>query len=151
MKITVDRTNTPEGNLVFTVTVTEPHFSFFGEEEKQVMDRLDVCKNEILTYVSHASETKDLVLDAMHAVKAETFIKVLKELKFSIKNELTPMFKPICQEIYNWMYDYQTGALKTWMCEFDPQRTKYYFNNDINAHTQPDKQQSEHDEMDIQD
>jgi len=40
------------------------------------------------------------------------------------------MFKPICQEIYNWIQDHQSGDIKNWMIQFDPQRTKYYFHND---------------------
>lgn len=146
MDIKVDRTNTPEGNLVFTITVSEPHHSCFGEIEKNIMKLLDICKDDVYRTTSDENKTKQDVIGLIHNAKEKTFLRVLDNLKFAIENEFRPRFKPICQEIYNWIYDKQTDVLKNWMCEFDPQRTKYYFDNDITPNKFAQMQESEHDE-----
>jgi len=133
MKIQVDRTNTPEGNLIFTITVCEPHHSCFGEIEKNIMNILDSSLEQIENIyrtTSDENKTKQDLIAIIHVAKEKTFMRVLNNLKFAIENEFRPKFKPICQEIYNWIYDNQTDVLKKWMSEFDPQRTKYYFDND---------------------
>ena len=144
MKINVDRTNNCEGDLVFTITVSQPHSSCFGEFEKKVMDILNICKEDIDRVSILDNKVKNEVIDLIHVTKEKTFIRILENLKFTIENEFRPKFKPICQEIYNWIYDYQTDDLKKWMNEFDPQRTKYYFDNDTYAEKIKIPQQSEH-------
>jgi len=146
MNIKVDRTNTPEGNLVFTITVTDPHHSCFGEIEKNIMNLLDICKDDVYRTTSNENKTKQDVIALIHSAKEKTFLRVLDSLKFSIENELRPKFEPMCQEIYNWIYDQQTDVLKRWMSEFDLQRTKYYFDNDITPNKNYSPQESEHDE-----
>ena len=146
MDIKVDRTNTSEGDLVFTITVSDPHHSSFGESEKNIMNLLDTCKDNIFRVSSEVNKTKDHVIGLIHAAKEKTFMMVLDNLKFAIENEFRPKFKPICQEIYNWIYDKQTDVLKKWMGEFDPQRTKYYFDNDITPSKFAMTQESEHDD-----
>ncbi len=148
MKITVDRTDTPGGHLIFTVTVSNPHHSCFGEQEKNIMRILDVCKEEVYKVSPEENRTKQHVVNLIHAAKERTFTGVLDNLKFAIENEFRPKFQPICQEIYNWIYDNQTEFLKRWMSEFDPQRTRYYFDNDITANKRLDPQESEHDDED---
>jgi hypothetical protein len=130
MDIKVDRVNTPEGNLVFTITVSNPHHSCFGENEKNIMNYLDTCKENVSKSTSVENKLAQDVIGLIHASKEKTFTRVLSNLKFAIENEFRPKFQPICQEIYNWIYDHQTVMLKSWMSEFDPQRTKYYFDND---------------------
>lgn len=156
MKINVDRIHTPEGNLVFTITVSEPHHSCFGEVEKNIMNLLDICKENVYRTTSEENKTKLDVVGLIHLAKEKTFIRVLDNLKFAIENEFRPKFKPICQEIYNWIYDNQTDVLKKWMSEFDPQRTKYYFDNDAKsneycknpAHISDDKIDDDNDDED---
>ena len=131
MKITVDRTHTSENNLVFTVTVSEPHLTCFGESEKQMMRLLEICQDDVERVVLDENKLKDDIKGLIHSAKEKTFVRVLNNLKFSIENEFRPMFKPICQEIYNWIQDHQSGDIKNWMIEFDPERTKYYFHNDL--------------------
>jgi hypothetical protein len=148
MKIQVDRTNTSEGNLVFTITVSNPHHSCFGEIEKNIMNLLDFCKEGVQNLSPEDNKVRNDVIGLIHNAKEKAFMRVLDNLKFAIENEFRPKFKPICQEIYNWIYDNQTDLLKKWMSEFDPQRTKYYFDNDIKAFTIQLLQESEHDEDD---
>ncbi len=130
MKIKVDRTNTSEGDLVFTITVSDPHQGCFGEEEKKMMNLLDFCKDSLESITSSENKTKEDIISLIHASKEKTFVRILNNLKFSIENDFRIKYKPICQEIYNWIYDHQTDSLKKWMQEFDPQRTTYYFDND---------------------
>jgi hypothetical protein len=147
MKITVDRVKKPEGDLVFTITVSEPHDSCFGEIENTMMRLLDRCKEDVYHTTSEENALKNDVMGLIHAAKEKAFLRVLDNLKFSIRHQLQPKFQPICQEIYNWIYDYQKGDLRTWMIDFDPQRTKYYFDNDPeNKPSVP--QQSEHEDED---
>ncbi len=130
MKITVDRINNSQGELVFTITVKEPHNAPFGDVEKDLMIELDKCFKSTTETNAGNIKIKDFILSSIHNAKEKTFIHVIENLKFGIKNELQPMFNPMCQEIYNWIYDAQEGHLKQWLQEFDPQRTKYYFSND---------------------
>ncbi len=130
MKITVDRTNTSEGELVFTIKVSEPHHACFSEIEKNIMELLDLCKTGVENISPEDNKLRQDVIASIHHAKEKTFLRVLNNLKFAIKEELQPKFNPICQEIYNWIHDKQTSNLKTWMNEFDSQRTTYYFDND---------------------
>ncbi len=150
MKITVDRISS-ENDLVFTIKVSEPHHACFGELEKTMMAMLDCCKDGVSGLTTEENKTKNDVMGLIHAAKEKTFVRVLDSLKFAIQNELAPMFKPICQEIYNWIHDQQSGDLKAWMIEFDPQRTKYYFNNDQTAQKILIAQESEHENEDDED
>ncbi len=52
----------------------------------------------------------------------------------------------MCQEIYNWIFDNQNEYLKGWIAEYDPQRSRYYFDNDKTHESTQEKQQSEHEE-----
>ena len=152
MDITVDRTNGSEGNLVFTITVSKPHHSCFDVVEKNIMGVLDFCKSGIENLSPEDNRLRQDVIALIHLAKEKTFERVLNNLKFSIRNDLQPKFDPICQEIYNWIYDSQESCLKEWMSEFNPQRTQYYFDNDIRMKSQFDKQESENDiEIDDQD
>lgn len=146
MDIKVDRTNNPKGNLVFTITVSEPHHACFGEIEKNIMVVLDFCKDGVQSLSPEDNKVRNEVIGLIHNAKEKTFMNVLDNLKFAIENEFRPKFKPICQEIYNWIYDQQTDVLKKWMGEFDPQRTKFYFDNDITPNKFAQMQESEHDD-----
>lgn len=130
MKITVDRVDTGEPGLVFTITVTEPHFTCFSRHEKDAMMLLESTESQLSFICPLGNKVRDDAYSLIHAAKEKTFVHILDNLKFSIENEFRPMFKPICQEIYNWIYDHQQNYVKQWLTEFDPQRTKYYFHND---------------------
>jgi len=151
MKIKVDRTNTSEGDLVFKITVSEPNHVCFSYAEKQIMNLLDNCKEHMNNLSLEENKTKDEAVSFINIAKEKTFLRILDNLKFAIENEFRTKFKPICQEIYNWIYDHQTDSLKNFMLEFDPQRTKYYFDNDITMHKYPSDQQSEHIDEDFYD
>ena len=149
MKITVDRTLSPEGNLVFTITCKEPHLSTLTEEDTKTLDQLDNFAFDMSSIVS--KDVYDVIVKSNTGVKRDIFDKVLDNLRFSIQNEFRPKFQPICQEIYNWIYDYQKGHVKRWMAEFDPQRTTYYFDNDnksgiLSAQEDPDDKIDDEDE-----
>lgn len=133
MKIQVDRTNTPEGDLVFTITVKEPHHACFDEVEKNLMDVLDFCKKGIENLSPEDNKLRKDVVSLIHLAKEKTFNRVLNSLKFAIKEQLEPKFQPICQEIFNWIHDQQKDVLRNWMNEFNPERTKYYFDNDAKS------------------
>jgi len=116
-----------DGSVIFTIKVSNPHSVWFSESDQKLMKILDVCKAEC---VDEQGKLKDDIIRLVHAAKEKTFRGVLDKLNFDIKNTFEPRFKHICQEIYNWIYDAQTGSLKGWMNDFDPQRTKFYFDND---------------------
>lgn len=138
MKITIDRTRESEDSITFTITVTEPHVSKFSKNEKNALQSIDMFTKEMSETIDPTGELYQDILTANHKVKEKVFIKVLDNLRFSIENHLRPKFRPICQEIYNWIYDKQEGHVKTWMQEFDPQRTTYYFDNDGKFSYSPD-------------
>ncbi len=129
MKISVDRSK-EEGKLVFTITVTEPTQAPLSKLHYLSLQSLDGFIDKMRVIIGDEDKLFLDVQRANHGVKERIFDKVLEDLKFAIKNELEPKFKPICQEIYNWIYDKQGGHIKEWMQEFDPQRTEFYFDND---------------------
>lgn len=130
MKITVDRIVNDQKELVFTIKVTEPHNAPFGELEQKICTILDSCKDSVSLVTNEENRLKTDILSTIHYAKEQAFMRVLSSLKFSIKNELKLKFDPMCQEIYNWIFDQQNDVLKRWMHEFDPQRTTFYFDND---------------------
>lgn len=130
MKITVDRTFNDEKELIFVIKVSEPHKAPFGELEQKLCTILDSCKESVNQVTAEDNKLKNNILGTIHYAKEQAFIRVLSSLKFAIKNELKLKFDPMCQEIYNWIFDQQDQPLKKWMQEFDPQRTTFYFDND---------------------
>lgn len=130
MDIKVDRVSNEKGDLVFTITVSKSHFPNVSEEEISALVAMDAFTKTLGTTIDPEKKLYQDILAANKTVKEKIFQKILSSLKFSIKNQLQPKFDPICQEIYNWIYDAQRSFLKSWMTEFDPQRTTYFFDND---------------------
>lgn len=128
MKIRVERTIPSDRQMVFTITVKDPEDIELTDIEWNLLNQLEVCKKEIESM--EESKEREEILRALHIVRERIFARVLDKLQFAIKNQLEPKFNPMCQEIYNWIYDKQSGRLKSWMQEFDPLRTTYYFDND---------------------
>lgn len=152
MDIEVNRSISPEGYLVFTIQVKNPHLAQFGQMDKDIMNILEATKDAIEIIPTKEERLKQDIISLICNAKQRAFERVWKNLTFAIRNELQPKFDPICQEIYNWIYDAQEGALKSWMNEYNPIRTQYYFDNDIRAKKAFDKQESEHEiEIDDQD
>ncbi len=155
MKITVDRTMNPEGCLVFTITVASPTIASFTQSEQRLMRILDKTERSCMDVVTEDKDDNSLhfkIQKGTNDLKREVFDRVMNRMRFNIENEFRPKFRPICQEIYNWIFDHQSGSLKTWMREFDPVRTKYYFDNDQVAANGPEiPQASEHEDEDDED
>lgn len=150
MDITVDRSITPEGDLIFSIQVKNPSLVNFGIHERHIMSILNAANSSINDVPSTEPKLKEDIRSLVHMAKHKQFERVIEKLKFSIKNSLEAKFNPMCQEIYNWMYDAQDTPLKEWMSEFDPQRTQFYFDNDLRAKRALDRQESEH-EIEIDD
>lgn len=149
MKIKVNRRTREDGALVFEIVVTEPQLAPFAEDDKAMMDVLQDAKRKIDNISDPENKTRIDVEQGIHWSKGKVFDRVLNNLRFAIKNQLEPKFNPICQEIYNWINDNQTDILKHWMSEFDPQRSKYYFDNDLNI--EKDFDEDDEDEQDEED
>ncbi len=144
MKIKVDRTNTFEQELVFTITVKNPHLVPFNEEEINCINFFETMEKSLKLKLGSTSKMLHDIVESNQKLKQKLFTRIIDNLKFSIENELRVKFRPICQEIYNWIYDFQEGYIKKFLLEFDPQRSKYYFDNDINVAEMPSDQESEH-------
>ncbi len=129
MEIKVER-NKKDEDLVFTITVSGGHKSPLTVQEYLALTNIDEFTKTMEGRLSRDSDIFKHLLDSNHDLKEKIFVEILDNLKFAIENQLRPKFKPICQEIYNWIYDYQEGYVKSWMSDFDPQRTTYYFDND---------------------
>lgn len=130
MRIDIDRLRDHDGNLIFNIRVSELHESPFSEEEyegfSELQNGLDLLQDVYPPDNKYFFELKT----AIHGIMSRKFDKVKENLMFAIDNQLKVKFEPICQEIYNSIYDSQQPELRKWMQEFDPQRTKYYFDND---------------------
>lgn len=142
MDIDTNRTVEADGSLTFTIKISNPHTVDFSQSDQQLMLILDRCKNDT-EFVESQGKIKDDIKRLIHAAKEKTFQRMLDKLHFDIKNTFEPRFKHICQEIYNWIYDAQTGSLKSWMTDFDPQRTKFYFDNDKTCECDDDDEDGE--------
>jgi hypothetical protein len=138
MRIEVDRTEHSEG-LTFTIKVTQPHDVPFSEIDAETMNFLEMCKYSVEKLGPPEHKLVGEVVNSIHSIKQRTFNRVRGSLVFAIQNSLQEKMTPICQEIYNWIYDNQKPALKQWMQEFDPQRTKYYFDNDRTVENDDDE------------
>lgn len=150
MKIAVERVIDEEERLVFTITVTEPHDASLEEDEFKIMQMAENNKLLLAQYDTPNRKTKARAYELLNFFQEEVFKEVLRRLRFSIDETLRPKFMPILQEIYNWIYDRQADRLKDWMEKYDPQRSRYYFDNDKEMNPSED-QESEHDEEDEED
>lgn len=130
MEIKVNRTITTKNHLVFTIVVTDPHNAPFSQIEKGIMKLLDQTVKSVESISPEENKTKTEAIRLVDAAKKNCFGRLMTCLKFSIKNQLQPKFDPMCQEIYNWIYNAQEAELKEWLETYDPQRCKYYFDND---------------------
>lgn len=130
MKISVERSVKSCGALEFLITVSEPHLVPFGEKELEAMSILDESKKVLDDILGVDNSWNVKYQSTLLEYKMQVFEKLISSLNFSIKNQLSPKFNPICVEIYNWIRDHQEGKVLEWMEDFDPQRTKYYFDND---------------------
>lgn len=144
MKIEVHRAVSEKGNLIFTIEARDPQGVTFSQEEFTILKHLD----EAMVKINHDVEKKGIIFEEtimkIHDVKSEIHARMLRYLKNNIKLDFEPRFNHICQEIYNWLLENQDGLEKKWMLEFDPQRTRFYFDNDPKA-----KNQVEGDEDDV--
>jgi hypothetical protein len=132
MDISVDRKVSEEGHLVFTITAKNPHKAPFGDLELNVLEYLDKCRENFTENDEINNKLIQDVMGLLHAAKEKAFLRLRRNLTFAIDNQLNAKIEPMRQEIYNWIYDMQEKPVKTWMQEFDPQRTKFYFDNDKN-------------------
>ncbi len=145
MDIKVNR-SVREKALVFEIIVTKPHVAPFSEQDEAIMNLLEDAKNKFDNIADPENAARILAESGIHLAKEKVFIRILESLRFAIKNQLEPKFNPICQEIYNWIRDNQEGRTSRWMSEFDPQRTKYYFDNDKNIEKDFDEDEEEEDD-----
>jgi len=140
MKIAVDRLRDQGGNLIFNIRVSDVHQSPFQESDLEAMRHLSHCKK----MMQSLSESGDKMIgdlgNEIHAVQEKIFRRVRDNLVFAIENELLTKFKPICQEIYNDIYDCQAPELRSWMQDFDPCRERYYFDNDRTVESDYDEE-----------
>ena len=139
MDIRVEKTTKNENELVFTIRVTKPTVCEFSDSFQMDINLIGEC-------IASVEETglKDDLKALVDTSRRKSFDKIINNLKFAIENNFEDKFKHICQEIYNWIYDHQTGSLKHWMHEYDPQRTSYYFDNDLTCANNKSDQESEH-------
>lgn len=142
MKITVGRII--EGNsLKFIINVTEPHQIPFEKPQQFLLKSLQEMAQSLCNIKEEDDAFRDDLETALHGVQSMLFHRSIDSLRFSIENELKPKFEPMCQEIYNWLYDHQKDELKGWLQEFDPQRTKYYFDNDKTCESDYSEEENE--------
>ncbi len=130
MKITIDRHHKENKELVFTITISEPHNAPFSEKDLESLQFLDKSIATMQTIGDPTSPINGQVCGAIHNIKHQTFNRVRSSMVFAIQQDIECKIHHICTEVYNWLFDNQPDYLSKWMMDFDPQRTKYYFHND---------------------
>lgn len=142
MDITVER-NHVEDELVFTIRVRG-----FNKIEKSLMLReIEYYKSEMTSLPPMLGESINLFMASLRNKEIE---RLIRKTKFHIDNQLRNRINHISQEIYNLIYDYQEMDIKQIINEFEPNRTRYYFDNDRES-CKPEPQESEHDDDDLSD
>jgi hypothetical protein len=129
MKIEVARIQAHD-KLVFTITVTEPGINPFTMDEAFVLGGIDKFMQQMEQVTNRDATLYEYLVNANHSVREKLLSKVNKNIQYSIEYELRPRFDHICKEIYNWTVDLQSGEFQTWLMQYIPQRTKFYFDND---------------------
>lgn len=129
MDITVDRVVDSNRKLVFTISVENPEDIYHEENDLPMLKYLHACQREI-EKISEDNQIPVEISQSFHELKSKLFYKWQRKLRFAINEDLHKKFMPICTEIYNWFYDQQSGLIRSFMEECDPQRTRYYFDND---------------------
>lgn len=145
MKIEVERVKR-ENSTEFTIKVTDPHKAPFTVEEDYTLRAMEQFNIDMRTALNPASKLYHDFVCAAHEVKEKMVCRVLESLKSSIRNDLESQFKPICQEIFNWIYDNQDEHVKSWLSAFYPERVTYYFANDRKMREQDAKSDTDYDE-----
>ncbi len=130
MKIEVTRVENESGDLVFTITTRDPTIIPFTIEERLILTRIDEFVRDMSKTLDPTKKLYQDILNSTHAVKENMLIRVIEKLKEKIHDDLRTKFEPMCQEIFNWIYDHQVDHVKSWLSQFEPQRVKYYFDND---------------------
>ena len=128
MKIEVNR-DFDGDDLVFTIRCSDPNAVPFDSYAMMLLDDMsDNVKAKCLPehVLTHEIE------ESIHALKVKAFERMRSKIASCIENHLYPRYQHMAQEIYNWIYDLQKDDVRAWMLTFDPQRTKYYFDNDPN-------------------
>lgn len=150
MKIEVSRVQN-EKTIEFTIKVTEPHTVPFTLEEANTLSAIQQFNNTMSAALNPASKLYHDIVCATHDVKEKMVCRVLESLKSSIRDDLESQFKPICQEIFNWIYDNQEEHAKSWLSAHYPERVTYYFANDIKRQAQCAKSDTDYDQEDEDD
>ena len=92
--------------------------------------RKTTAKGDLVLIVKVKDTPQFMLKDMSQQIDEETFCKIIKKLKYAIKHSLETKCTLLCQEVYNWIYDAQSGDLRKKLEEYDPQRSRYYFDND---------------------
>lgn len=131
MDIKVERGKSGEDQIVFTITVTGHDCVDITPEEFAWMHRLDALMEDMALMADEQGKVYELMKLENHKSKDKLFNIILDKLKMKIEINLRQKFRPMVQEIYNWIFDHQDGTLREWMIKYNPDRTRYYFDNDI--------------------
>lgn len=150
MKIKVERVKC-ENSIEFTIKVTDPHKVPFTVEEEYMLRAMEQLNVDTRTALSPESTLYHDFVCAAHEVREKMVCRVLNSLKSSIRDDLESQFNPICQEIFNWIYDNQDEHVKSWLSAFYPERITYYFANDLRMKQQDIKSDTDYDQEDEDD
>lgn len=130
MLIEINRDNVETGELVFTIKVSLPHAVPFSTNELEVLKKLQETKSGIILEKIKDQKLAENLEEAIDHVQNEILLRVKHSLKCGIDHQLRDRIHPICQEIYNWLFEAQTEQVKNWLFQVDGERIKYYFDND---------------------
>jgi hypothetical protein len=135
MEIKVERVQ-EDGKLIFTITCEElknnvENISLLNHDFDMLF-HLEACRDRIAETVPEQYHKRHEVDHAIFTAREQVFQHIYDHFIFALREKLEPKYEHICQEIYNWQYDNAEGKMKQLLQEFDPQRTRYYFDNDDN-------------------
>lgn len=129
MEIKVERI-IEEGKLVFTITCENPSIEYPNENGWEALNLLNICESAIEATIHNGFSLKQEIKTTLFGCRDMVFDQIHDFMTFALRERLEPKFEHMCNEIYNWQYDNASGRMKQLLQEFDPQRTKYYFDND---------------------
>lgn len=124
MDVEIHMNKCDDGSLQFVITCKNPQVLDFDSEDLEMLIRID----EFINGINTSNKINMDIKSSVHGLKDRYFNNLNADMKRDIQDKIHHQLQKICTETYNWIYDHQTGALKQFMQEFNPERVCYFFN-----------------------
>lgn len=145
----IERTFNDNGDLIFMITMPNGPYKIISDDHLSKLTQFRKL-GEFLTSEISGFRYSEIMEDSFRDNLQDLFMCFFKEFREDIDKEFTEKCRAMKAEINNWVYDKQSVAIQSWLSEYEPQRTKYYFDNDPEKNRGEESQEPEFD-IDVED